>query len=136
MKKSLLLAAVLALVLAGCSHQMRYRDGSSDPLHPRVFVVAGRGIAVNQEPIYIAPEARNVTIVWQLPAESKYTFPDDGIVIRDGREEFRCGFERENRQRYACVFANSRPGKFKYTIQVLDDGKALRPLDPSIVSDW
>lgn len=136
MKKSLLPAAVLALVLAGCSHPMRYRDGSPDPLHPRVFVVAGRGIAVNQEPIYIAPEARNVTIVWQLPAESPYTFPDDGIVIRDGKEEFRCGFERENRQRYACLFANSRPGRFKYTIKVLDDGRALSPLDPSIISAW
>jgi hypothetical protein len=136
MKKSLLLAALLALVLAGCSHQMRHRDGSSDPLNPRVFVVAGRGIAVNQEPIYIAPDAKNVTIVWQLPAESKYTFPNDGIEIRDGKEEFKCGFEGDNKRRYACVFANSKPGKWKYTIKVLDAGNALTPLDPSIVSAW
>jgi len=136
MKKSPLLATMLVLVLAGCSHQMRYRDGSSDPLNPRVFVVAGRGIAVNQEPIYIAPDAKNVTIVWQLPADSKYTCPDDGIVVRDGKEEFKCGFERENKQRYACLFANTKPGRFKYTIRVLDNGTELRPLDPSIVTLW
>ncbi len=142
MKKSLPLAAVLALVLAGCAHPMRYRDGSSDPLNPRVFVVAGRGIAVNQEPIYIAPDAKNVTIVWQLPAESRYTFPKDGIVVREGdtvrngKKEFDCDFEKENRQRFACVFANSKPGKFKYTINVLDGTTPLKALDPSIVSDW
>ena len=99
-----------------------------------MFVVDGRGVGVNQEPIYIAPDKKNVTIVWSLPAGSNYTFPSDGIVVPEGRGEFKCALR--GKQQYACDFANTRPGKFKYNIKVLDGDKPLKPLDPSIMSDF
>jgi hypothetical protein len=137
MKKNLVLVAV-TLFLAGCAHQHHGRMMGGylpDPLNPQVFVVDGRGIAVNQEPIYIARDRKDVRIVWSLPAGSAYTFPDDGIVVQENRGEFKCSMG-ESKQQFACQFANSRPGKFKYNIKVLDGGKPLTPLDPSIVSDF
>lgn len=137
MKKRLLLAVAAVVVLTGCAHHHAGRGAMSmpDPLNPQVYVVDGRGVAVNQEPIYIARDKKNVTIVWSLPAGSNYTFPSDGIVVPEGRGEFKCA-QREDKQKYACDFANTRPGKFKYNIKVLDGGKLLRPLDPSIVTDF
>jgi hypothetical protein len=137
MNKSLVLAVVLTVALAGCAHHRAGRMAKQvpDPLNPQVFVVDGRGVGVNQEPIYIAPDKKDVRIVWSLPAGSTYTFPGDGIVVSEGRDEFQCGIE-ENKQRYACQFRNSRPGKYKYSIKVEDGGKLLKPLDPSIISDW
>jgi hypothetical protein len=138
MKKNLVFIATLAVVLAGCAHQHRGRGMPGyvpDPLSPQVFVVDGRGVAVNQEPIYIAPDRKDVRIVWSLPRGSNYTFPSDGIFVVEGRGEFNCSLG-EDKQQFACQFANSRPGKFKYNIKVLDGGKPLKPLDPSIVSDF
>jgi hypothetical protein len=139
MKKNIVLVAVLGVLLSGCAHHHHGRGMMPgyvpDPLNPQVFVVDGRGIAVNQEPIYIGRDRKDVRIVWSLPAGSAYTFPDDGIVVVEGRSEFKCALT-ENKQQFACQFANSRPGRFKYNIKVLDGGKALKPLDPSIVSDF
>ena len=139
MNRNFVLAAVLVVALAGCAHPHRHRGMMPgyvpDPLNPQVFVVDGRGVAVNQEPIYIAPDRKDVRIVWSLPVGSSYTFPADGIVVVEGRGEFKCSLG-ENKQQFACQFANTRPGKFKYNIRVLDGGKLLRPLDPSIVTDF
>ncbi len=136
MKKILMLAAA-AILLAGCAHRHAGHGAMQappDPLNPQVFVVDGRGVGVNQEPIYIAPDRKNVTIVWSLPAGSNYAFPSDGIVVPEGRGEFKCALREK--QQYACDFANTRPGKFKYNIKVLDGDKPLKPLDPSIVTDF
>jgi hypothetical protein len=132
-KKSLALAAAAAVLLSACAHHRMAGTPPFDPENPRVYVIDGKQIVVDQEPIFI--RKKDVTIVWQLPQE--YTFPSDGIVIEEkGRSEFRCSL-REYRQQFQCVFRNSTPGaRYKYTINVESAGTRLRPLDPYIFGDF
>jgi hypothetical protein len=87
---------------------------------------------VSPEPLIFRAGGGEVAIVWQLPRGATYRFPDNGIVI-DGRQEeiVRCGPRNEGLE-FSCVNLRSKPGKYKYTIRVLDGTKPLQPLDPTI----
>ena len=137
MKIKILQAVAFLLVLASCAVQPPGPGGVPfNPENPRVYVVEGKQIVVDQEPIFIARGRKDVTIVWELPRDQKLAFPSDGIAIREGRDEFSCGLERDA-TRFACKFRNSKPGAvYKYTIKVRLDGKDLRALDPSLISDF
>ena len=105
-----------------------------DPGNPKVSVISGRLLVVNQEPIVVPKGAKNFRITWELPRGSNYNFPDDGIVVENGGKEFDCGRLTDKRFFY-CTFHNSKPGRYKYTIKANDGVKALPPLDPIIMSD-
>jgi len=77
-----------------------------DPENPKVYVVDGKQIVVDQEPIYIT--RKGATIVWELPKDQKLTFPSDGIVVRAERGEFACRLE-EGATRYSCRLENAKP---------------------------
>jgi hypothetical protein len=130
MRKSIVLVAVSMLVLAACAGNVFVTK--PDPHNPSVSVVSGY-IVVDQEPIVVPKGERDFSIVWQLAKDSPYSFPDDGIVVARGEDEFRCRREANN-QRFTCLFRNSKPGKYKYTIKVLDGTRLLEPLDPTIVN--
>ena len=136
MIKTALQCLTVLLLLAGCAIRPIGPGGAPfDPLNPRVYVINDKLIAVDQEPIYITVPGE-VTIVWELPWHQKFTFPADGIVIKGGAEEFACGVEREG-ARFACRFKNSkRQATYKYTINVQLGNTRLRPLDPTIFSDY
>ena len=128
MNKSTLWVAALAVVLASCAHMHPGRPG--DPRPVRVIVTDDGQISVNQEPIHV--RTKDATIVWRLPFGSPYTFPRNGIVVRDAPEgEFRCS-AADDAKTFTCLDRNSRPARYKYTIVVQRDGKPLEPLDPFI----
>jgi hypothetical protein len=131
----------LSLLLAGCVVNINHNDGKghddhhkADPANPQVTIKDGR-ISVNQDPLVFKKAQGAVLIVWRLPEGSRYTFPENGIVIDNGREEFSCKLG-EKRNEFACLNRNSHPGKYKYTIRALSDGKLLEPFDPFVVNDW
>ena len=91
MKKWLLAYVVYALALAGCTHfqtsecrQCALEGFDSrvvrlpNPLLPNVFVVDGKYLAVDQEPILISGRelgrGGRLTISWALPAGTPYIF--------------------------------------------------------------
>jgi hypothetical protein len=133
MKKSVLVAAASALVLTACAcNTLNVRK--IDPQNPGVFVVDSSYIVVDQEPLYFPKGKQNVTITWQLPSDSRYTFPKDGIVIKDAGDEFPDCHPEQNRLRFACMNKHSKPGKYKYTIKV-EGSPAVAPLDPTVLND-
>lgn len=129
MKRSTWLAIAASLVLVACAVNPFVK--ASDPHHPNVNVTNGY-IVVDQEPIVIAKNERDIAITWQLPMGSPYVFPDDGIVISSGGDEFNCHRE-DNKQRFTCKDRHSKPGRYKYTIKV-DGPDRIEPLDPSIMN--
>lgn len=133
MKKNLVVAVAATLVLSACASHHGHMTRAMDPRNPSVFVVDGKYIVVNQEPIYIPLKDGPTTIVWQLPKDSPYSFPANGIAIADGGEEFKCNLEAD-KTRFACRFKNSKSGKYKYTISVTGGSEPIKPLDPVIVN--
>jgi hypothetical protein len=132
MNKSVLAAIVSAFALSACGPSAQ--DAKKlNPDNPQVSVVGGK-IAIDQETIRFAKDKQNVKITWQLPADSKYTFPKDGIAIKDGGDEFPDCHPEQNGLRFACMNKHSKPGKYKYTITV-DGSPAVPPLDPIIDND-
>ena len=136
MKKTILVAAVAGLMLSACAshHPPHARMIKPDPHNPNVYVVDDKYIVVNQEPIYIRKDDKKAIIIWQLPKDSQYSFPEDGIVIAKPDREFECNLEGD-KQRFRCKFENSKPGRYKYTIKVIGGAGPIKPLDPYIVND-
>lgn len=138
MKKSGLVAVALALGLTACAQMRAVEMGGvrtqPNPHAPNVYVVGGKYIVVDQEPIVV--HGKNVWIVWQLPDRpSPYRFPANGIVITNpGGEIINCQVV-EDGYRFRCFDKNSKPQRYKYTINVTDGTNLLDPLDPVIAND-
>lgn len=150
MKKWHLISVACALLLAGCAHFTR----PPDPVRPQVFVVDGRLLVVNAEPLVFTRRGE-VTITWHLP--KGYTFDEkQGIVIegrlvsqtkvpRDGlvqqiyvldpkqNEIGPCSRSKDGSE-FSCVNRNTKPGRYKYTIRV-QDGTKVESLDPWVVNE-
>jgi hypothetical protein len=129
MNKTLPLAAALVLLLASCGY---FPARPGDP-HPVRVAVRDGHIVVNQEPIYV--KTKDATIIWRVPFGASFTI--DAIDFTgEGRPpegEFTCA-RRDDGRVFTCLDRNSRPGRYKYTIRVTQDGKALEPLDPYVVN--
>lgn len=143
MKKSVLVAALTAFVLSACGPSAQDLKSAqpvksvpevkkSDPSKPQVSVKDGK-IVVDPDPLQFAKDQQNVKITWELPKDSKYIFPNDGITIKDpGDEILDCQVEpNEKGLKYSCKNKHSKPGKYKYTVKV-DGSPAVPPLDPII----
>jgi hypothetical protein len=145
-KITLALAAFAALSLSAsptmsaCPDELAAR--TPDPTKPKVSVVDGQYIVVDQEPLVFTAKHRKVIITWQLPREGGYRFPKDGITFSDGKkrngllatidkEIGECAAS-EDGLAFTCVNRHEKPGNHKYTIKVKKDGKELKPLDPHI----
>jgi hypothetical protein len=89
---------------------------------------------VNQEPIYVG--TKDATIVWYVPLFSSLRFPrENAVTFRDAPEgEFRCA-TADDAQSVSCVDRYTKPGRYKYSIRVTQDGAALEPLDPNVVNN-
>ena len=128
MNKQILIVAALALLLAGCKPG---QPSKPDPTKPQVVVTDGK-VTVDQETIEFAADQKDVTITWKLPKGS-FTFPQDGIAFdRSAAEEIvKCQPGNGNVE-FTCLNRHTKPGKYKYTIKVLDGQKPLEPYDPFV----
>jgi len=149
MKKWHLMSVACVLVLAGCAHFTK----PPDPVRPQVFVVDGRLLVVNAEPLVFTRRGE-VTITWHLP--KGYTFDEkQGIVIegrlvsqtkvlREGlvhqtyvldpkQDEIKCSPGKDGSE-FSCVNRNTKVGRYKYTIRVRGDTK-VEPLDPWLMNE-
>ena len=133
MKTSIFVVAAAGIMLTACGSH--YPPGPKvDPLNPLVSIVDGKQIVVNQETIVFAKDVQNVRINWRLPADSKYTFPKDGIVVNEAREEIVDCRPAEDARSFSCLNRHTRPGKYKYTIKV-QGTPVVKELDPIVVND-
>ena len=155
------LLALTAALLGGCAmngHGPGHHGRMAEQLYrmPLVTVKAGL-ISVSPEPLVLRKSEAGDEIVWNLPPG--LTFQERGITVdgllRDAKGErlrpvqdahvgvaakpepgtdkhFKC--EARGRQQYVCKVDKkmSQVGIYKYTIRLMQDGKALPPADPSI----
>ena len=129
MKKSLPLAAAVGL-LVGCTPMFAANPG--DPRPTTVDVVDGH-IVVDQEPIYVS--TRGASIIWRVPNFSSLRFPENAVTFADAPDgEFRCTVAG-NGQQVVCIDRYSKPGRYKYTIRLTQDGRIFQPLDPNVVNN-
>ena len=133
MKKTLLVALAGSLMLTACASH-RSHAVKVDPLVTNVTIVDGKQIVVDQEPIYFARDMQNVRVTWKLPADSKYKFPKDGVVIKDAGEEITDCRPAQDGLSFSCLNRHTKPGKYKYTVR-LEGSPAIAPLDPVVVND-
>jgi hypothetical protein len=138
MRTRTFVAALSTLLLAACAHHP-HGPGEGygrvpDATRPQVAVVAGQHVVVSPEPLVFPSGGGEVVIIWQLPRGASYRFPENGIVI-DGKQEeiIRCS-PRNDGLEFSCLNRHTKPGKYKYTIRVLDGSKPLEPLDPFIAN--
>ena len=150
MNKKMLIAALFAVLLAGCSHHhLRGDDKSVNQTMPQVLVVNGR-IVVPSVLIFTRPTA--VTVTWQLPTDSKFRFGENGIVI-EGRlidevirrdqvsvvldtkqdEIVNCRRGKDGLE-FSCLNKYTKPGVYKYTIRLIDESQKSLVVDPSMVN--
>jgi hypothetical protein len=128
MRGVVLLAVAAGLALSSCSH-LTGRVAGDAPV--RVLVTYDGEVAVARDPIYVK---QATTLVWRLPRLGNLTFARDGIVVHEAPEgEFRCRAS-EDAKAFTCDDRHSRPGRFKYSVRILEDGKPLPPLDPYIIN--
>jgi hypothetical protein len=122
MRRSTLAAVAAVLVLTSCAEMRLFSP--PDPHNPVVVVRQGE-IMVNQDPLIFAAGDRGA-ITWHLGG-TEATFPDDGIVVKG--EGFRCA--RHGPTTFVCQ-NGAKPGHYKYTIKVIERGRALEPYDPFV----
>ncbi len=138
-RRSLITTALLATLLGGCSihhhhhHQPPPGGGSGDPTAPKVIVSNGT-ISVDQDVLRFGKDQTRVTITWRLEGKGgRLTFPENGVVFEraaDG-EIVDCKRSQDNTV-FSCLNLHSKPGVYRYGINVNEDGKPLKPLDPFI----
>ncbi|HTN48774.1 MAG TPA: hypothetical protein VMK32_05025 [Burkholderiaceae bacterium] len=142
--KRVVYAVALAIVGVGCAVKAQLGPPSNE--RPLV-TLTNNDIAV--QPAELVFERRgSVVIRWQLPDGASYEFPNNGIVIArevasasdlrpggkgDKQDEVvRC--ERvANGRAFQCQNNNSRPGTYKYTVNLVDRGRPVSK-DPVIVN--
>ena len=144
MNKSLPLALVAAAaLLGGCvGHHMHHGGGPGGPMGPRgeamhvnpLVSVKGGVVSVSPDPLVFLKGEKDVRITWRLGAQG-LSFPENGIVIEGPKQDEIVDCKPgEGGRDFSCLNRHSRPGTYKYTIRVLQDGKALKPLDPNIMN--
>jgi hypothetical protein len=154
MKKRLLAYVVLALALSGCT-TLKWVPRFEERRTPQVTVSEGR-IVVTPAILFYFQDERDFDIVFQLPKDGGYSFPDKGIDIdgelldqviiaketgasasvalnRAQKEIVNC--TRRSEIEFVCRNIHTRPGLYKYTIRVNGkDGRPIPPRDPAVVN--
>lgn len=150
----LMLCALLSLFVSGCS--VLVRATLPPPNKPQVDVRDGV-IVVVPEPLGFKARTGEIPIIWSLPQWGDLSFPPNGIVVegeivvplpidskdRQARESI--VVDRQQKEivncepipggkKFRCLNRNTRPGVYKYTIRVLQNGVPLRPLDPTLMN--
>ena len=143
-RRLLIAAALTTALLSGCGmvhhrHHAGMGGGNStgNPSTPVVLVSNGQ-ITVDQETLRFTKDMVNVRITWRLQSKDggKLTFPPNGVVFeRAARGEIvECQRNKDNTE-FSCINRHTRPGVYRYGINVDEDGRPLKPLDPTVMND-
>ncbi len=144
--KRILLAVLIGVGLSGCTSFNRFFDIPSNQT-PVVTVVNGEIRQVTPDPLRFSNDRGRLTIYWQALAGYRFS-AKNGISIDGERiggavgrvdptqnEIVECRPAREDLTEFSCVNRNSRPGTYKYTVNLETvEGKPLKPFDPSIIN--
>ena len=139
MKKIVLIAAAaFAVLLSPYAPAQKF---PFDPKNPKVYIVGGEYIVVDQEPIVFLKKQKG-RIVWRLQ-DSGYRFdPGSGIsaikVLTGKYNDIKdCHVDNKEGSAFSCQNDNSGTGTYKYSIVITrkKDGKKLPILDPTIGND-
>jgi len=146
MKKWPLIAIACAVLLSGCT-SIKFVPSLGERSRPQVAVKDGR-IAVSPEILTYFPDEREVLIVWQLPQDSRYQFPKDGIVIEGKlsdrlvpgpgvaleRQDDIVNCQARSDFEFTCLNRHRVPGVYKYTIRVIETAskKSLQRAPPMV----
>ncbi len=141
-RRLLTTATLLAALLGGCSihyhqyHQPPAGGGTGDPKAPKVIVSNGN-ITVDQDVLRFAKDQTNVTITWRLEGKGgRLTFPENGVVFeRAAAGEIVDCVRIDDNTAFRCTNKHSRPGVYRYGINVNENGVPLKPLDPYLMND-
>lgn len=144
MTRRLLIAAALTVsLLGGCAmhiqrHHASPKGGASgNPTTPVVLVANGE-ITVDQETLRFSKDLVNVRITWRLQSKdgTKLTFPPNGVVFeRAARGEIvDCQRNKDNTE-FSCLNRHTKPGVYRYGVNVDENGEPLKPLDPYVMND-
>lgn len=145
MKKNLLIAAALILVLTGCAGpQMIFTDRNPrlhgysqltvtapNPTAPNLFIV-GSEIVVDQEPIRPVP-GNDVTIYFGLPdMDPNYVFQPNGIQIHEQPQ----ACTRQGDWVFYCHYTRPPAGTppYKYKVRIKASQGVVHDLDPTIMN--
>ena len=144
--KRLLLAVLIGVALSGCAQFNRIFNIASNET-PLVVVANGEVKEVTPDPLRFSNERGKVTIYWQAPSGYRFS-AKNGIFINgeliggprgklepNQNEVVECGPANAERSEFSCFNRNSRPGTYKYTVNLeTAEGKPLKPFDPSIIN--
>lgn len=139
-KRRATVAVGLVSLLAGCTINI-YHDGKhgggagASATSPMVVVVGGKIQRVVPDPLVFGADQVNVNVTWHLPKDGTLTFPAKGGIVFEAKasdEIVNCRAS-EDRKQFTCLNRHSKPGIYKYLVQVEDNGKPLEPLDPHLV---
>jgi hypothetical protein len=138
-------AALLAVAMAGCAKMERSAAPAADK---PVVSVSGTRISVDPEPLrFTRASGNNITIIWRIADGQPFRFAGANGIRIDG-EQVAGGVRREqteivecrvtgNGKQFLCLNRNTRPGTYKYTINLeTSEGKALPPFDPQIINSF
>ena len=140
MKKNILVALLAGALLASCA--MKHHRTTFDPTMPTVGYENGQ-ISVSPDPLLFFPDKKNVEIVWRVPEGSALRFAEKGGIEIDGVLTDKV--IRGNRETPDSIVIDKtqdeivdckvkKPGLYKYTIRLLDNGRALPPKDPTVMN--
>ena len=126
-------AVAISLALCGCVEKTsdRISSGAAGSKEIKVTIVGGK-IAVSEDPARVTADIG--TIVWNLPKESNYLFPRDGIVIDPGN--FSPCAPTGGGKSFTCAKRGHRLGHYKYIVNVNDGTKPLNPLPLPPLDPW
>lgn len=147
-KRILLCAAVVGLVVSGCTSVTRDQPGATpgptagagscnrDPCHITV-TVTNCSVTLSYDPLHVY--AKNVNIHWSIDPESvEYSFTDDGIVIKQDDAEFDDPRRTGGGKKFIWHNKNNKfgqpPRPYKYVVNVMRGTMRCAPHDPQIVN--
>ena|SRR5713226_5867908 len=133
LKHSACAVVAISLALCGCVERQKAVVAAAPAGNKVIEVtVVGGKIAVSEDPATVTADIGSIT--WNLPKESNYLFPRDGIVIDPGN--FSPCAPTGVGKSLTCVKRGHRLGSYKYIVNVNDGTTPLEPLPLPPLDPW
>lgn len=142
--RTLFSAAVCGLILLGCASELPRINTASDcrASECRVAVQGytrfNDACAANAVPSTLHIRSQGASVVfWDLEAASDHAgfrFAANGIAFENPQDEFTCEVANQGKK-FRCNNKHSKPGEYKYTVNLVKGSTSCIPLDPMMIND-